>query len=267
MGDYKFDTFYYSKDKSNEHYLSEIETLSDDDYRSLYKGKMYCPWCEGPQLSLVKKVGISYLRTYPKQPHILVDGEMCPYECDTASKKVVEEYIQELRKKNKIKSLLEATMRRLFKQDIPKSVTEKFTGNQSGNPLLIEKVQSDNTIKKNIIPHYSFKSWGKNIPQDQLLLVYGKVYIELKDTHTVDKEGNELTHTYIHFKDINKKKLITSCRKPDELEACEGYHYAVILGKCYSKTTDSGHIYYNIRINFPDAHSILLKSFSPLGIT
>lgn len=37
MGDYKFDTFYYSVDASNEHYLSEIENLSDTEYEQLYK--------------------------------------------------------------------------------------------------------------------------------------------------------------------------------------------------------------------------------------
>ena len=30
MKDYKFDTFYYSVDDSNEHYLSEIENLPDE---------------------------------------------------------------------------------------------------------------------------------------------------------------------------------------------------------------------------------------------
>ncbi len=55
MGDYKFDTFYYIVDKSNEHYLAEIEDLTDLEFEQLYKGKMYCPACKGPQLSLVKK--------------------------------------------------------------------------------------------------------------------------------------------------------------------------------------------------------------------
>ena len=162
MGDYKFDTFYYSEDKSNEHYLSEIENLTDADFNKLYKGKMYCPWCNGPQLSLVKKEGSAFLRTYPKQVHVLVDEEICPYECNTASKKVSDDYVQELRKKKKIKSLLEATMRLLFKHDIPNDILPKAVKSQSDNPLLITRVQKDGTMKRNIIPHYSFKSWGKN---------------------------------------------------------------------------------------------------------
>lgn len=55
MSDYKFDTFYYIVDNSNEHYLSEIENLPDEEYARSYKGKMYCPSCRGPQLTLVKK--------------------------------------------------------------------------------------------------------------------------------------------------------------------------------------------------------------------
>lgn len=35
MRDYKFDTFYYSEDKSNEHHLSEIENLSAMSQRHL----------------------------------------------------------------------------------------------------------------------------------------------------------------------------------------------------------------------------------------
>lgn len=148
MGDYKFDSFYYTKDESSEHYLSEIEDLSDVDFINLYKGKMLCPECKGPQLSLVKKEGVAFLRTYPNQPHVLIDGKNCTYECDTASKKVMEEYVKELRTKKKIKSLLEATMRKLFKQDTEPSVEPKTSERKSGNPLLIERVQSDSIVKK-----------------------------------------------------------------------------------------------------------------------
>lgn len=260
MGDYKFDSFYYTKDKSSEHYLSEIENLSDADFIRLYKGKMFCPECKGPQLSLVKKEGVAFLRTYPNQPHVLINGKNCTYECDTASKKVMEEYVKELRMKKKIKSLLEATMRKLFKQDTEPSVVPKTSERKSGNPLLIERVQSDSIVKKNIIPHYSFKSWGKNIPQEQLLIVYGKVYIELKEIRKKDKNGEEIKQAYIHFKDIRTKKLITSCLKPQNLEIDNGNYYAVILGEC-RKNESKGYTYYNMWINFPVDESILLEPY------
>ncbi|MCI9577141.1 MAG: hypothetical protein HFJ84_11030 [Clostridiales bacterium] len=260
MSDYKFDTFYYSEDQSSEHYLIEIEKLTDDDYNQLYRGKMYCPWCKKPQLSLVKNGTKSFLRTYPKQYHIAVGGEMCPYVNNTASTKVVEEYIQEIRKCKKIKNLLESTMRRLFKLDMPISMMVKGEQRQPSNPLLIEKPQNDKIIKKGIIPHYSFKSWGENLPQDQLLIVYGKVYIEVKDISSIDKEGNAIIQKYIHFKDIKSRKLITSCRKPNEIELREGNYYAVILGKCHKKEI-RGYTYYNLWINFPVEESILLKPF------
>ena len=260
MGDYKFDKFYYTEDASREHYLSEIEGLSEMEYIRLYKGKMKCPECKGPQLSLVRKEGATFLRTYPNQPHVLVAGKKCIYECDTASKQLMEEYVKELKEKKKIKSLMEATLRKLFKQDMVPGVRVKVNGKESGNPLLIERVQRDNTIKKRIIPHYSFKSWGKNIPQEQLLILYGKVYIELIDNIKQDKNGEEIKQTYIHFKDMRMKKLITSCMKPKDLEINRGNYYAVILGEC-RKNESKGHTYYNMWINYPVNESILLEPY------
>lgn len=260
MGDYKFDTFFYTIDKSNEHFLSEIENLSDTDFIRLYKGKMRCPECKGPQLSLVKKEGTAFLRTYPSQPHMLVDGMKCIYECDTASKKVVEEYVKKLRIKKKIKSILEATMRKLFKQDMEPDVISKTSEIKSSNPLLIERIQSNGVVKRNIIPHYSFKSWGENIPQEQLLIVYGKVYIDLMEINKTDENGEEIKQTYIHFKDMDTKNVITSCMKPRNLEIEKGNYYAVILGKC-RKNESKGHTYYNMWINFPVDESILLEPY------
>lgn len=257
MGDYKFDTFYYTKDQSSEHYLSEIEDLSYEYYITLFKGKMYCPWCKGPQLGLVKsKNENSFLRTYPKQKHIVVDEELCPYESKTASNKLVKKYIQELKEKKKIKSLLESIMRRIFDLDVPKQTVEINTGNLVPHPLLIEDTEDNKTVESKIIPHYSFRTWGKNIPPEQLLVVYGKVYVQLLDFPTNKGE----MQTYIHFKDIRSEKLITSCIKPHKLEISEGYYYAVLLGECHPRES-KGHIFYNLWVNDPIDDSILLKPF------
>lgn len=265
MSDYKFDTFYYSVDDSNEHYLSEIENLPDEEYEQLYKGKMNCPRCKGPQLTLVKRVESSFLRTYPNQYHKIVDGKMCPYSFKQASKPTMENYVQELRDKRKIKSALEAIMRRLFEPHTPKTPIPRTSDGTSKDALLIEKEQKNKTLERRVIPHYSFKSWGKNIPQDQLLIVYGKVYVELKDVEYKDSDGNTCTQTYLHFKDIRTQKFITSCLKPQELNISSGDYYAVILGRCYAKEA-KGHTYYNLWINSPVEQSILLKQFSPSGM-
>lgn len=261
MGDYKFDTFYYTEDQSSEHYLFEIEDLSDEEYNASFKGKMYCPWCKGPQLGLVKsKNGNSFLRTYQKQKHIVVDEELCPYEFDTASNKLVKKYIQELKEKKSIKSLLESIMRRLFNLDIPKQTVEKNTGNLVPNPLLIEDTEDSKTRVRKIIPHYSFRTWkknGKNIPPEQLLVVYGKVFITL--CYYPKNKGE--TQTYIHFRDVSSHELITSCIKPQKLEISEGYYYAVLLGECRPNESKD-HIFYNLWINNPINDSILLKPFS-----
>ena len=257
MKDYKFDTFYYSVDNSNEHYLSEIENLPDEEYEQLYKGKMNCPRCKGPQLTLVRMAESSFLRTYPNQYHQMINGQICPYSFKPASKSTMENYVQELRDKKKIKSALEAIMRRLFELHTHKAPTLKTSNGTSKNALLIEKKQNK-TIKRRVIPHYSFKSWGKNIPQDQLLIVYGKVYIELKDGEYKDSEGNTCTKTYLHFKDIRTREFITSCSKPQKLIISSGNYYAAVLGHCYTKEV-KGHTYYNLWINSPIEQSILLK--------
>lgn len=261
MADYKFDTFYYIEDQSDEHYLSEIEEISDDEYNTKYKGKMYCPFCKGPQLLLVKNAGISYLRTYPKQLHILVEGEMCPYECKTASKKMVEDYIKELRNKKKIQSLLEAIMRRLLKQETAHTKVTDIKLDTLNNPLIINSHSKDGQSKKSIIPHYSFKNWGKNVLQGQLLIVYGKVYVDLIEKEYTDDSEKVRKQIYIHFKDINSRKLITSCRKPEELKISKGNYYVVILGSCHPREVNK-QIYYNLSINSPIEESILFKPFA-----
>lgn len=156
--------------------------------------------------------------------------------------------------------VLEATMRKLFKQDTELDVVSSSSEDKGTNPLLIERIQSNDTVKRNIVPHYSFKSWGKNIPQEQLLIVYGKVYIELKEISKKDKNGEEIQQTYIHFKDIHTKELRTSCLKPQTLDIVNGNYYAVILGEC-RKNESRGYTYYNLWINFPIDESILLKEY------
>lgn len=259
MGDYKFDRFYYIVDKSNEHYLSEIEGLSDAELVK-YKGKMYCPLCKGPRLSFVQAPSGSYLRTYPKQLHLKVEDKTCSYEFDMSPKMVMEKYISELRAKNKIKSVLEAALRRLFKQDLDEIIESKGTVKDSDNPLLIERIENDKTVKINIIPHYNFKSWGKNIPEDHLLIVYGKVYVELKVVSSTYEDEEKASMTYIHFKDMKTKKLITSCLKPKMMEITAGNYYVAVLGKRHSNEKD-GYVYNNLWINWPIEQSIILKPY------
>ena len=55
--------------------------------------------------------------------------------------------------------------------------------------MMTETNLKSDMITLSIIPHYSFKSWGKNIPQDQLLIVYGKVYIELLENKKENENG------------------------------------------------------------------------------
>lgn len=210
---------------------------------------------------MVRKPDTSFLRTYPCQPHEIIEGKICPYAFETASKATMTEYIQKLRNKKKIKSLLDAVMRQLFETPTQKTISTT-TERTPTNALLIEKKQKDKTIKMNVIPHYNFKSWGKNIPQDQLLIIYGKVYIEFKNIEYKNSDGTICLQTYMHFKDILTQRFITSCIKPRNMRIPSGNYYVAILGRCYAKEA-KGHTYYNLRVNFPVEESILLKPFSP----
>jgi len=261
MRDYKFDMFYYDEDKSNDHHLSEIEDLTDKEYDEKYRDKMRCPWCKTPQLGRVRSNGKTHLRTYQNQPHIKVNEEMCPYECDTAPNKVVEKYINELHNKKKIKSMLESVMRQLMPHDTTKTKTTPVCSSEFQEPLIVKRQKSDKTIEKNVIPHYNFKTWGKNIPEDRLLIVYGKVHIELKE-HVIQKEDeDDIVQTYIHFKDIKTKRLITSCLKPKQLEIEEGDYRAVLLGTCRVNVSN-GCTFYNLWVHKPMIESMLFEPIS-----
>jgi len=260
MRDYKFDMFYFDDDKSNEHHLSEIENLTDADYNATYRDKMRCPWCKSPQIGRVQSDGKTYLKTYPKQPHISIGGQMCPYECTTAPKDVVIKYINDLKNKKQIRSMLESVMRQLLPHT--KTLTTTPAGSSMfKEPLLIERKKSGKTIDKNVIPHYNFKTWGKNIPENRLLIVYGKVHIELIE-HTIQEEGeDDIVQTYLHFKDIKTNKLITSCFKPTSLKIENGDYRAVLLGECRPNKRN-GFTYYNLWVYQPMTESMLFESIT-----
>ncbi len=150
-------------------------------------------------------------------------------------------------------------MRKLFQLDLATDVTHKIGGNEFPNPLIINNIYKNGAVKKNIIPHYNFKSWGKNIPQERLLVVYGRVYIELIDVAKKNENGDMNQQTYIHFKDLHTGKLITSCIKPHGLRISDGKYCAVILGKC-REYQSKGNTYYNLWVNFPIQDSVLFKS-------
>ena len=75
------------------------------------------------------------------------------------------------------------------------------------------------------------------------------------------KNEGEEKKTYIHFKDMKTKKLITSCLKPKMLEIAAGNYYVAVLGVCRQKEKD-GRVYYNLWVNSPTWQSIVLKPYS-----
>lgn len=244
----KFDSFYYSEDRQV-HFLPEILSVSDDELNKKYKGKMYCPLCKMVQLSLSHGVKTTFLRTYPKQNHGFVSGSLCLYSYKEASSRTVNIYIDELRDKKKIKSLLNSTLRYLL-NDKMKLVAINNQENVTFNPLIIEPAKKIKNKERTVIPHYSFKSWGVSVPDDRLVIIYGEVKIVVKESETGD-------YAYLHFKTIDSDKFITSCLKPKDVEITDGLYYVALLGKRHENKG-----FQNVVLNKPESESIITLAFS-----
>lgn len=244
----KFDSFYYSDDNQI-HFLSEIVSIDDEKLNDKYKGKMYCPLCKAVQLSLSHGAKTTFLRTYPKQTHGFVNGSPCLYSYKEASSRTVNIYIDELRDKKKIKSLLNSTLRYLL-NDKTKLAATNNQKNATFNPLIIEPAKKIKNKERTVIPHYSFKSWGVSVPDDRLVIIYGKVKIVVKESATGD-------YAYLHFKTIDSDKFITSCLKPKNVEITDGLYYVALLGKRHENKG-----FQNIILNKPESESITILAFS-----
>lgn len=257
---FKFDTFYYSEDNSSEHSLSEIQSLPKEAFEQLYRGRTFCPLCKKVELTLVRSE-TPHLRALPNQQHGIVDGKLCIYMHDSAPSKLTEEYINKLNDEGKIKRKLESVMYHLFSRDIPKNkntVIAKLCTDDDAEPLIIKK---EKTGKKYVIPHYNFNSWGEAIPQDQLLIVYGKVKVQIKNAVYKDSDGTEREFQTLQFRNIKTERFITSCAMPVGLSISEGDYYMVALGMCKVNTT-AVRSFYNLKLNSLYQDSIIFKPYS-----
>ncbi len=246
MGALKYDKFYYVDDKSSKHLVNEIFVLKDEEYYEKYKDRIYCPSCEKVKLALTHRNDYKYLKGYPKHLHDLE----CPYNFDIAENKVIEKYVNKLRNKGKIKSLLDSVVRLLLFPKLPRH--NDVDKNDFKEPLFINTTKNKKTVTKKRIPHYSFKSWGANIPQNQLFVFYGKVHISQFVNKNIE---------YLHIKDIKTSNIITSCIKPNNIIICDGDYNLVALGKCipHKKEKDNDtKIYYNLQLNEPIESAISL---------
>lgn len=256
----KFDTFYYSEDNSSEHSVSEVQNLSRESFDQLYKGKAFCPLCKKVEVTLVRGK-TPHLRGLPKQQHGIVDGKLCIYMHDSATSKMTEEYISKLNDEGKIKRKLESVMYYLFSRTMPKdknTVITKLRDGEDAEPLIIQK---EKIGTKYVIPHYTFNSWGEAIPQDQLLIVYGKASVQIKNAVCKKPDGTEREFQTLQFRNIKTKRFITSCAMPVGLSISEGDYYVVALGMCKVNTT-ADRSFYNLKLNSLYQDSIIFKPYS-----
>lgn len=254
MKEYKFYNFYYAKDKSNEHYLDEIVDLPYDKYAKLYKGQMYCPICKTPQLMRSTSAkGEQYLKTYPKQTHLIDETVICPYFFKSVknSHGLEFNYTPPKNAKNLLDSIIRNHLNYASSEHEASSNSSSFPKKTFSNTVDEEKKKRT----KRMPSKYNINKWGENIPQNQLLIVHGRVYITL---HTSKKNNNN--QIFIHFNNISTHKLITSCTKPNGIEITEGYYYFAAMGQCVMHV-EPDRTYYNLRLLTP-MHNFI--SFSPI---
>lgn len=244
MSNYKFDQFYYSSDDKI-HLLEDIVDVSDDEYVAKYADKMYCPSCHAPQLSRVRRNNRIHLRAYPNQHHIEVDGEMCMYSHDTAPQRVVTNHIQNLHYTQQLYASLDAVICMMLRQQRHHDQQDGGHLHVEANPLVIHRQRQGVRVAE-VLPHYSLLNWGVNIPQDQLLIAYARrvyIYVHIHEAHNDAEDNAESVIVYLRFyKDESMQNLLSSMRKPDNIDIESGYYQFAAAGYCIQNG-----LYYNFK--------------------
>lgn len=240
----KYNEFYLISD-NNQHLLYDLTKITDEDYIINYDGNIYCPLCKKAQLIKVKGKNKIYLRTAPRQEHGLVDNEICYYAFDSKTTIETERYIRDLSATNGLGRKLESILFKLEKEKTKNNELNSFE-----NKPEIKKSNASYVIrtKRTITPMYSFLNWGINTPLEHLIIAYGVVYVNLR-------ESKERTYVVL-YADETKTRLLTSFLKPYYKNIENGYYYIVAVGTCVKHDK-----YYNFKL-FDFYNGLKIKPFS-----
>lgn len=231
---YKFDCFCLKTD-NNIHYLYEIE--NENDYLKI-RDDIICPECKTAHLCRVKNNGKTYLRSIKSTPHAKVNGEDCLYNYPIASTTTVKKYVSALVNDNKINSLLDSVIRKMYFG--PSKVKANDLENKSinnENPFIISKERKNKIVKERFL-HCSIKNWGPNVLPNTFYIVYGKVYVKMTTTYL---------YFYIFDQMTKRKHLIASVKNVFKDEDLTGCYYLAAIAQC-KKICTKKRIYYNMEL-------------------
>ena len=208
----KFSEFYYSVDEEI-HPASDVTAISESEYKSKYKGKIFCPKCHSVPLLLCHRTKKMFLKAFPKRKHSLVDGEPCPFipkEKHSPTDILVEQNIADA---NRIDSALASALRSLDKSGSVKPESEA-----SGETLSEPEPKSEGKLERkqqSRPPRISWSSWNKDLPP-YYHVVYGKVKVKIVivDKETKNESGEIIreSHRYIRIYTIKPYKLVASLK-------------------------------------------------------
>lgn len=227
MSDLKFENFIYDRDKDGDlHDLSEIE--DDEIYIQKFENHMLCPSCKVARLVRSHSAtGTMFLKTAPRSAHGYVDGEPCYFSQEPAPQYAIREHLQDLARTKNLQPKLESLIRRLKSEDLR---VQNSDAGESLTKILSLKYAPKNTKKEKqaAIPKYSINKW-EDIPEDELVAVYGKVTIKVKKTS--NKNDPTKYNTYLRLFKLGTNNRLTSVFVMNHLaETVDGNYYFAAFG-------------------------------------
>lgn len=227
-----FDEFYYKANNSKE-YLDDLQEYVENNNNSLgkYQNQIYCPECQQAELSYVHKTNQrrAFLRRKPKEKH----DEFCSYRYDYASKNFAKTYYTFLTD-SQIQDRMNSMMRKLL--DKPK-ISNKVTSSRNiifeENPFILEKVESEDRIRKTLRRKSICQYLDRNV-DTMLQLFYGKVRLKVVSRIKTNQKGESYTIHFLQIKCLNKDSKLTLRTsiyrggRLDEIDENKEYHLVAV---------------------------------------
>lgn len=199
---YKFDEAAFSNDNKNTFEKISLEEINEEvkkDKNNIknYKGNIFCPECNEPQLSIVKnsRTNDYFLRTYQNQNH----SDICSYSFESVSIDIFNDFLEKENNTLFINNKLQNIIDRLLRNNT-----------LNVNPFIIE-LDDNNIVPKDItkeeklnrhnmrrIPTKSITAPFRDNDYGVYKLFYGNVNISIKKRE--NKNFNEIFYSLIIYK-------------------------------------------------------------------
>jgi hypothetical protein len=224
MGE-KFKEFYFTGDQRL-HNLDELEKEYEQKSGDIssYRGRIFCPECRIAELAFTHKTSKkrAFLSTLPSSGH-MAD---CSLKYESVSRKEIKDYVSNLGEEE-MQDRLEAMLNRMLPREREEN---QIPANDEGdNPftILVGREGQPNTRK--YIPRKSLKSWFDKDEENNVLLFYGSVHLEVKEFKT--KLGETQYRLIVKTKQDGEWKIKTTIyrgKNKDKIDQHQNYDLAII---------------------------------------